>query len=108
MDDFYLNDTTRKFYLDALEHIRNCGHEVWGLDAGLGEYLDRINSSPNVRTMYSKRDDGTSFGHRKDSYLTICYTIEVEPKILVDIESKLKAIFPEKRFRNYYHCKRES
>ena len=97
MKDFYLSETTREYYSKALAHIRNCGDEFWDLDPDLDKYIDLVNLSPNVRTMYSKRGRGT-FGNGLGSYLTVCYAKEVESQILNEINSKLKTTFETKRW----------
>lgn len=88
MDDFYLNDSKRTFYSDALAHIRNCDHENWDLDEGLDKYIDAINLNPNIRTMSSKR--GRILGYGQHSYLVICYSREAETRLQKDVEPALR------------------
>ncbi len=96
MDDFYLDDSKRKFYSDALAFIRSCEDEFWDLDDNIGGQLDIINGNDNVRTMYSRRGrNRTGFG--LESYLTICYTKVVEEKIKYEVEPNLISEFDAKR-----------
>jgi len=95
MEDYYLNDEKRKFYDDALAQIRDCEDDFWNLDETLGKYVDAINANPRVRTMYSRRGRNL-LGPGLTSYLTICFSMTVEAKIINEIEVDLKNIFRDK------------
>lgn len=94
MKSHYLNDTNRSYYSDALELIRNCKDEFWNLDPKLGEYIDRINENWNIRTMYS-RNGGIKMDSALGSYLTICYSENLEEKILTYVIPNMISRFSE-------------
>lgn len=91
MDDLYLDETKRKFYSDALTHIKNCNNEFWKLNERLVGYLDRVNINPKIRTMYSMRDRVLGYGQQ--SYLVICYTQDAESKLKNEVEPTLRQAF---------------
>jgi hypothetical protein len=95
MEDFYLNDEKRKFYDDALAHVRNCDDDFWNLDEALDKHVDVINTNSHVRTMYSRKGRNR-LGPGLESYLTICFTKNVEEKIKDEIEVDLKNSFSDK------------
>lgn len=93
-DDFYLNDERREFYSNALDLIRSCDSEFWDLDLDLEKYIDSINENSNIRTMYSRNGSA----HMNDilgSYLTICYSEQLEQLILNNLIPTLETKFSE-------------
>ena len=92
MEDLYLNDTKKEFYSNALEYAKNCDDPYWGVEPDVVEYLDQINSSLNVRTMYYKFFKGHL------SYLMVCFTENVEDQVKNNCEQKLKECFANKHF----------
>jgi hypothetical protein len=105
MNDPYLDEAKRKFYDKALAHIRACGDKFWDLDDNLDNHIDNINRNDNVRTMYSRRGKNrTGFG--LESYLTICYTQEIENKIKDEFVPRLNSYFADNKqcsFVTYYN-----
>ena len=92
MHDIYLTEIAKQFYTDALNHVRNCADEFWGLDTGLDKYLDLINSGPHVAPMYSKYGPSSLEG-RLISYVIVCYSRDIEKIIIEDIPKELKQLF---------------
>lgn len=93
-ENLYLDDHRREFYSSALDLIRSCDSEFWSLDRDLDEYIDRINRNSNVRTMYS-RNGSAHMNDLLGSYLTICYSENLEPNILNSLVPALKSKFLE-------------
>lgn len=95
MQAFYLTEDKKELYCEALEYAKNCNC----LDPGVYGYLAQINTSPNVRTMFSKL-------HRLRSYLVVCFSKEVEAKIMNEIIPNLKATIEQRmfcKFKFYHH-----
>ena len=92
MTDLYLNDTKKEFYSNALEYAKNCDEPYWRVEPEVVKYLDQINSSLNVRTMYHK------FFKGHISYLMVCFTENVEDQVKSNCMQKLKECFVNKRF----------
>ena len=97
MDPFYLNSEKRDYYSNAWELARNCEDESLRPD-DVEEYIDRINLNGNVCTMLSKKG---VIGSDNNSYLTICYTKDVESKINKEITPRLEKVFMNTYLRTF-------
>jgi len=76
--DLYLTDKSKRYYLEALEEVKNCKDDFWDLDEEIEGFLETINKNPLVQTIYSKYN---STGFTKESYLKFAYSKEVELKL---------------------------
>lgn len=84
----YLNGKF-EFYDKAIEHAKSLNDKFWVLEEKVIPFLDRINSSEYIRTLYSK------FGGWEEGqgYLYVCYMQEIEITLLESTILKLKEHF---------------
>ena len=84
-DNLYLTETTKDYYMADLEKvIAYDKSEFWKLDEGLADILIRINQSPNIQIIYSKKltPKPDMFGMKRNSYLYIAYKNNTKEKLI--------------------------
>ena len=84
MNNIYLTDDLKKYYVNSLLEIINCDDEFWNLDNGTEEHLISINQNNNIGTIYSKRGKGLS-GKSFHSYLRIVFTKSIERRLIGEV-----------------------
>lgn len=84
----YLNGKF-EFYNQAIEHAKSLKDDSWALEEKVIPFLNRINSSEYIRTLYSK------FGCflEGEGYLDVCYVEEIENSLIEVAIPRLKKQF---------------
>ena len=55
-DDLYLTDELKQYYMTDFEQLLAYKKsDFWDIDHGLADVLVKINDSPNLQTIYSKK-----------------------------------------------------
>ena len=100
----YLTKEKKEYYQTELMKAVDCTDPDWDLDEGLKDILFKINDSPNLQTILSKRANKPN---HKDfnschSYLHLAVTKEAENK-LIKIAGEMLNKFTDKS-DNHIHC----
>lgn len=79
MNNIYLTPELKDYYMRDFENnILTIRHELWKLDDGLINILIEINKNKNIQTLYSKWWSNSFTSMTSESYLTFCYTKQIE------------------------------
>lgn len=88
-DDLYLTDELKQYYMtDFRQLLAYKKSDFWDIDDGLADVLVKINDSPNLQTIYSKKltPKQDSFGTLRNSYLYLIYRKTIKKKLLSSLQ----------------------
>jgi ribosomal protein L33 len=85
MNEIYLTEELKKWYMDDFQNLLKIDKEFWEIDnADLKSILIKINQNESIQTIYSKYKNNSNFID-KLSYLKFCYTENIELKLFREI-----------------------
>ena len=79
MKQIYLTKELKDFYLKDFEQSLTTDDDFWKIEKSIKDYLININKNNRLQTLYSKNGQNNFFN---DSYLTFCYTSDLEQMLL--------------------------